>query len=131
MNYRVVIVDDAPFVREVLTHILKPTEFQVVDEASDGAEAVTKILEANPHLVIMDIVMPQKSGIQATIEILAQNPNIKIVACSTEGSETIVAKAIEAGCCDFVVKPFEVAKLLKTLRSAVQKSVEIQGKEAP
>src|SRR5688572_2082040 len=124
MNYRVVIVDDAPFVREVLAHILKATEFQVVDEASDGAEAVTKVLEAKPDLVIMDIVMPQKSGIQATIEILAQNPNIKIVACSTEGSETIVARAIEAGCCDFVVKPFEASHLIKVLRSAVQKKME-------
>ena len=131
MNYRVVIVDDAPFVREVLAHILKPTEFQVVDEASDGVEAVLKVLEAKPDLVIMDIVMPQKSGIQATVEILEQNPSIKIVACSTEGSETIIARAIDAGCCDFVVKPFEASHLLKTLRSAVQKKMEVQGKEAP
>jgi two-component system chemotaxis response regulator CheY len=131
MNYRVVIVDDAPFVREVLAHILRPTEFQVVDEASDGEEAVTKVLEAKPDLVIMDIVMPKKSGIQATLEIREQNQNIKIVACSTEGSEAIVARAIEAGCCDFIVKPFEAAALIKTLRSAVQGKTSVQGKEAP
>ncbi len=131
MNYRVVIVDDAPFVREVFVHILKNTEFQVVDEASDGEEAVIKILEAEPDLVIMDIVMPKKSGIQATIEILKHNPNIKIIACSTEGSEAVIARAIDAGCCDYVVKPFEAAQILKTLRSAVIKNMEVQGKEAP
>ena len=131
MNYRVVIVDDAPFVREVFAHILKSTEFQIVDEASDGEEGVIKVLESNPDIVIMDIVMPKKSGIQATQEILAQNANIKIIACSTEGSETIIARAIEAGCCDYIVKPFESALLLKALRSAVQKNMEIQGKETP
>lgn len=122
MNYRVVIVDDAPFVREVFAHILKSTEFQIVDEASDGEEAVTKVLESKPDVVIMDIVMPKKSGLQATVEILEKQPNIKIVACSTEGSEAIIARAIEAGCCDFVLKPFEASKLIQTLRSAVKKS---------
>lgn len=121
MGYRVMIVDDAPFVREVLGQILRTHKFEVVGEAADGEEAVQMASELKPELIIMDIVMPKKSGIQATQEILSLHPSVKIVACSTEGSENIVTKAIEAGCCDFIVKPFEQAQLINTLNKAMQK----------
>lgn len=124
MNYRIVIVDDAPFVREVIGHLLKNTEFDIVGEASDGEEALRVALDTKPDLIIMDIVMPIKSGIQAAREIIEQLPNTRIVACSTESSEAVVAMAIEAGCCDYVVKPFERESFLSILRSAMKKQKE-------
>src|SRR5687768_606571 len=116
---RILIVDDAAFVREVLTQILSKHKFEVVGEAQDGEEAVQKTLELKPDLVIMDIVMPRKSGIQASIEILAVNPQQKILACSTEGSETMVVKALEAGCVDFIVKPFKIENLITTINNVL------------
>lgn len=116
---RILIVDDAAFVREVLTQILSKHKFEVAGEAQDGEEAVQKTLELKPDLVIMDIVMPKKSGIQATIEILAVNPKQKILACSTEGSDAMVVKALEAGCLDFILKPFKIENLISTINNII------------
>lgn len=115
------IVDDAAFVREVLTQILVKHDYEVVGEAQDGEEAVQKAQLLNPDLIIMDIVMPKKSGIQAALEILVNKPTQKILACSTEGSETMVVKALEAGCVDFIVKPFKIEELIKTIKSVATK----------
>lgn len=121
---RIIIADDAAFVREVLIQISKKAGFEVVGEASDGEEAVRKTLELKPDLVIMDIVMPVKSGIQATKEILEKLPKVKIVACSTEGQESMVVKALEAGCCDFMTKPFQVANVIETLKNSLKDSLD-------
>lgn len=116
---KVLIVDDAAFIREVLAQILRKNGYEVAGEATNGAEAVQLAQQTNPDLIIMDIVMPEKSGIQATLEILQRSPNTPIVACSTEGSETMVMKAMEAGCCDFITKPFNVDSIVKTIKSAL------------
>ncbi|MCB0393536.1 MAG: response regulator [Bdellovibrionales bacterium] len=118
---KVVIVDDAAFVREVLSHLLKRNGFEVVGEACDGEEAVEIVLDRNPDLVIMDIVMPKLSGIEATKRILEKNPNQKIIACSTENSEGMVGKAIEAGCVDFISKPFEGKGVIEILTSIAKR----------
>ena len=72
MGIKLVIVDDAPFIREVMRNIFLTTDIEVVGEAEDGEEAVSVVLELNPDVVIMDIVMPKKSGIDATQEILQE-----------------------------------------------------------
>lgn len=117
MSKNILVVDDAAFVREVLTQILTKHNFSVVGEAQDGVEAIEKAEELRPDLIIMDIVMPKKSGIQATQEILQKNPDTKVIACSTEGSETMVVKALEAGCVDFVTKPFKIENLIQTIKN--------------
>ncbi len=117
MAKRVLIVDDAAFVREVLTQILTKHGFEVAAEAQNGEEAVEIALSQDFDVVLMDIVMPKKSGIQATIEILKAKPKLPIIACSTEGSETMVVKALEAGCVDFVEKPFQIEVLLNTINN--------------
>jgi len=124
VHMRVVIADDAAFVREVLIQVCKNAGFDVVGEASDGEEAVRLAEVLIPDVMIMDIVMPKKSGIQATKEILEKHPNIKIVACSTEGQETMVVKALEAGCCDFMTKPFQVANVIETLKNSVRSNFD-------
>jgi two-component system chemotaxis response regulator CheY len=78
------------------------------------------VLEKKPDIVLMDIIMPLKSGIQATKEILEKNAKQKIIALSTEDSETMIMRALEAGCCDYIVKPFNREKLIQAINKAVQ-----------
>jgi two-component system chemotaxis response regulator CheY len=118
----VVIVDDAAFVREVLHHLLKKNGFDILGEAVNGEEAVRVVRETSPDIVIMDIVMPKMSGIEATKRILSANPSQKVVACSTENSEGMVSQAIEAGCVDFITKPFEGKAVVELLKSIIGKS---------
>ncbi len=100
MVIKLVIVDDAPFIREVLRHIFEPTEIEIVGEAQDGEEAIYVVNNLLPQVVLMDIVMPKKSGIDATVEILKDHPGIKIIACSTVDQNSMVMRALEAGCCN-------------------------------
>jgi two-component system chemotaxis response regulator CheY len=104
---RVLIVDDAIFMRRMLRDIFTGDEYEVVGEAKDGVEAVEKYRELRPNLVTMDIVMPFKSGIEATKEILSVQNDAVVIMCSALGQESLVMEAIEAGAADFVVKPFK------------------------
>ncbi len=120
MGIKLVIVDDAPFIRELIKQILEATEIQVIAEAADGEEAVEMVLRHRPDVVLMDIVMPKKSGTEASIEILEKFPGARIIACSTLDQETMVMKALEAGCCHYLVKPFESKQLIEAIRSSIK-----------
>src|SRR5690606_10591360 len=100
-------VDDAPFIREVVRHLFDGTEIEIVAEAEDGKDAVEKVLKLKPDIVLMDIVMPKQSGIEATQLIKEKLPHVKILACSTVDNEVMMMKAIEAGCSHYVTKPFK------------------------
>lgn len=104
---RVLIVDDAIFMRNMLKDIFSDDQFEIVGEAANGVEAVEKFKELKPDLTTMDIVMPFKSGIEATKEILTHQKDALIIMCSALGQESLVMEAIEAGAADFVVKPFK------------------------
>lgn len=121
MKLKLVIVDDAPFIREILKHVFQNTEFDVIGEARDGQEAVDVVTKLKPDAVMMDIVMPIKSGIEATQEILTKIPTMKVIACSTVDQNTMVMRALEAGCCDYLVKPFKAQDVLKIVRKAFAK----------
>jgi two-component system chemotaxis response regulator CheY len=108
----VVLADDAPFIRDILKQLLTRQGHTVVGEAENGEQALRIALEKNPDLVIMDIVMPLMSGVQATKEIKEKNPKIKIVACSTLDQENMLTKIIEAGAEDFISKPFDVKNVM-------------------
>lgn len=120
MGIKLVIVDDAPFIREVLRHIFSATEISVVGEAQDGEEAVARVKELRPDVVLMDIVMPRKSGIEATQEILKDAPDTRIIACSTLDQNSMVMRALEAGCCNYITKPFKANEVLDAVRRACQ-----------
>lgn len=122
MVIKLVIVDDAPFIREVLRHIFEPTEIEVMGEAQDGEEAIYVVNNLLPQVVLMDIVMPKKSGIDATIEILKSHPNIKIIACSTVDQNSMVMRALEAGCCNYISKPFKSEEVLQAVRQAASQA---------
>jgi two-component system chemotaxis response regulator CheY len=122
MGIKLVIVDDAPFIREVLRHIFHGSEVNVVGEARDGHEAVEIVKETQPDVVLMDIVMPRKSGIEATMEILKDLPATRIIACSTVDQNSMVLKALDAGCCNYLVKPFKAEDVKSAVIKAAQKS---------
>ncbi len=104
---RVLVVDDAIFMRNMIKDIFAGEAFEVIGEAANGVEAVEKYKELKPDLTTMDIVMPFKSGIEATKEILAFDREALIIMCSALGQESLVMEAIDAGAADFVVKPFK------------------------
>jgi two-component system chemotaxis response regulator CheY len=119
MAKRVLIVDDAVFMRNMIRDIFASGGFDVIGEAVNGLEAVEKFRELKPDLVTMDIVMPFKSGIEATREIIATSPNAVVVMCSALGQESLVMEAIEAGATDFIVKPFKEEEVLGVVRKVL------------
>jgi two-component system chemotaxis response regulator CheY len=121
MKLKLVIVDDAPFIREIIRNIFLKTNINVVGEASNGAEAFDIVSSTNPDVVLMDIVMPIMSGIDATQKILNQFPQIKVIACTTIDQEEMILKALDAGCCNFVSKPFTAQTLINSVYEAHDK----------
>lgn len=120
MPKRVLVVDDAIFMRNMIKDIFAQTkDFEVVGEAAHGLEAVEKYKELGPDLTTMDIVMPFKSGIEATREIVRHDSSAVIVMCSALGQEQLVMEAIEAGAADFIVKPFKADEVLQVVRKVL------------
>ena len=119
---RVLIADDASFMRQMIREIIEPEGHEVVGEATNGLEAMELYKELQPDLVTMDIVMPKRSGIDAVEAILADDPAACIVMCSALGQETLVREALQAGACDFIVKPFNPDSVIATLKKVVEKS---------
>ena len=116
MGLRVLIVDDALFMRNMLKDIIAGAGHSVVGEAANGDEAIAKYTELKPDLVTMDIVMPQKSGIEALQEIRKLDPDAKIVMCSALGQDALVVEAVQSGAKDFIVKPFKEDRVLDVIR---------------
>lgn len=116
---RVLIVDDAPFMRTAIREILTRGGLEVAGEAVDGEEGVRLYTLLRPDAVTMDIVMPHKDGLTALQEIMGIDPAARVVMCSAEGQEIMITMAIERGARDFVVKPFQPARVLHVVRSVL------------
>ena len=119
---RVLVADDASFMRQMIRDIIDQEGFDVVGEAADGVEVVEKFTELSPDLVMMDIVMPKRSGIDAVKAIMEIAPEASVVMCSALGQETLVMEAIQAGAKDFIVKPFKPDAVVSTLAKVVEKA---------
>ncbi len=119
MSERVMLVDDTAFMRRMLRDILVKAGFEVVAEAGNGREAVEKYRQTHPDLVIMDITMPEMDGIAAVREIIAGDPEARIVMCSALGQQEMILESLEAGAQDFVMKPFMPQKVLETVRKVL------------
>ncbi|WP_314061211.1 response regulator [uncultured Vagococcus sp.] len=115
MGKKVLIVDDAVFMRMKLRDILEKNGYEVVDEAANGLEAIEKYKGANPDLVTMDITMPEMDGVEALKQIKAFDANAKVLMCSAMGQQAMVMDAIRAGAVDFIVKPFDSDRVIKAL----------------
>ena len=119
MATRVLIVDDAVFMRNTLKEIFTSSGYEIAGEAANGVEAVEKYRDVSPEVTTMDIVMPFKNGIEATREILKQDPAATIIICSALGQESLVMEAIEAGATDFIVKPFKAENVIQVVKKAL------------
>jgi len=119
---KVLIADDASFMRQMIRDIIEPEGWEVVGEASDGVDVVEKFKKLRPDVVMMDIVMPKRSGIDAVKAIKAEDPGARVVMCSALGQEALVTEAIQAGAKDFIVKPFKPDAVLATLAKVAEKA---------
>lgn len=119
MAHRVMLVDDASFMRMMLKNILVGSGYEVVGEAENGAKAIEQFKALKPDLVIMDIIMPEMGGIDAVREIIKLNPSAKILMCSSMGQQSLVVEAIQAGAKDFIVKPFQPSNVLEAVKKAL------------
>lgn len=113
---RVLIVDDAAFMRLSVKTMLEKNGFEVVGEAENGMEAIQKYKELNPDIVTMDITMPKVTGVDALKVIIGFDPDAKVVMLSAMGQESMVKEAVINGAKSFIVKPFKEEHLVKTLR---------------
>lgn len=116
---RVLIVDDAAFMRMMVKDILQKNGFEVVGEGSNGIQAVELYKQEKPDVVTMDITMPDMDGIEAVKQIKAFDPNAKIVMCSAMGQQSMVMDAIKAGARDFIVKPFQADRVLEAINKVI------------
>lgn len=115
---RILITDDAAFMRMMLKDILTKAGHEVVGEAENGAVAVQKYTELKPDLVTLDITMPEMDGIQALKKIREADPNAKCLMCSAMGQQAMVIEAIQSGAKDFIVKPFQAERVIEAVAKA-------------
>lgn len=112
---RVMIVDDAAFMRASIRKMIETENYSVVGEAENGEEAIRQFKKLSPDIITMDITMPMMNGIEATKAILSLDPNVKVVMVSAMGQENFVKEAIIGGAANFIVKPFNKETLLRIL----------------
>jgi two-component system, chemotaxis family, chemotaxis protein CheY len=116
---RVLVVDDAAFMRKMVSDALTKGGHEVVGEGANGAEAVERFQELKPELTTLDITMPEKDGLAALKEIISLDPGAKVIMCSALGQESKVLEAVKAGAKDFVVKPFQPDRILDAASKAL------------
>jgi two-component system, chemotaxis family, chemotaxis protein CheY len=116
---RVLVVDDAAFMRKMVGDALAKGGHEVVGEAGNGAEAVARYQELRPEVTTLDITMPEKDGIAALKEIIAIDPAARVVMCSALGQESKVLESIKLGARDFVVKPFHAERVNEAVGKAL------------
>lgn len=119
MKKKILIVDDAMFMRNMVRKILEGDGYTDVIEAKDGEEALKLYKEESPDLVILDITMPGKTGVQVLEEIIAADSDAKVIMCSAMGQEKMIQRAVELGAYEFVVKPFKPEQLSKAVKKGL------------
>lgn len=112
---RILVADDAAFMRMQLKNIFQSLGHEVVGEAENGQVAIDMYSELKPDLVTMDITMPEMNGVEAVKNIKANDPGATIVMCSAMGQQQMVLEAIQAGAKDFIVKPFDQDRIKQAL----------------
>ncbi len=128
MARTVLIVDDLKFARKTLNQILTDAHFKVVGEAENGKLAVAYFRKLKPDIVIMDIVMPEMSGIEATREILRENPYAKIIVLSAMTQENLVSDAITAGAKDYLIKPYTAKEVIRSVEHVLSTDTQLMDR---
>ncbi|MBN2069971.1 MAG: response regulator [Candidatus Krumholzibacteriota bacterium] len=125
MKPRVLVVDDAIFMRKMIADILEGQGMEIVGEADTGAGAVEKYSALKPDLVTMDIIMPEMNGIDAVKNIMASDPQARIVMCSALGQQALVQDALGAGARDFLIKPFNPSRVIEVVSKILNQASKV------
>ena len=120
MGAKILVVDDAQFMRMMLKNILSGAGYEIVGEGENGVQAIEKYKDLKPDLVVMDMIMPEMGGIDAVREIVKLDPGARVLMCSAMGQQALVVEAIQVGARDFIVKPFQPAGVLEAVAKALQ-----------
>jgi two-component system, chemotaxis family, chemotaxis protein CheY len=116
---RVLVVDDAAFMRKMVTDALTKGGHEVIGEAGNGTEAVARFQELRPEVMTLDITMPEKDGLEALREIISLDPTARVIMCSALGQESKVLESVKLGAKDFVVKPFQPDRVIAAVEKAL------------
>jgi two-component system chemotaxis response regulator CheY len=116
-NKKVLIVDDSMVMRSMIVNILKEDDFEIAGEAVNGKEAFERYKELKPHLVTLDIVMPDEQGLEALKKIVEYDPYAKVIIVSGLHQKNLIMQAMDYGAKGFVIKPFSKEDLLNAVRS--------------
>jgi two-component system chemotaxis response regulator CheY len=120
MNDELILVaDDAAFMRKVIRMTLTEVGLGNIVEAKDGEEAVTLFKDQHPSLVLLDITMEKKNGLEALGEIMEEDPDAKVIMCTAIGQQQTVMEALGLGASDYVIKPFQKDKLVEAVLSVL------------
>ena len=119
MAKKILICDDAAFMRMMIKDILTKNGYEVAGEAENGAKAVEKYNELKPDLVLMDITMPDMDGIQALKKIKEVDGGALVIMCSAMGQQAMVIESIQSGAKDFIVKPFQADRVIEAVKKVI------------
>ena len=119
MKPAIMIVDDAAFMRRLIKKALINGGYDKIIEAENGKAALELYKSERPELVFLDITMPERSGLEVLVDILTEDPEARVLMCSAIGQESVIARAIQRGARDFIVKPFKEEALLKLVEASL------------
>lgn len=123
----IVIVDDNDMMRSILRSMLRGDEYEVVGEARNGLIAVNIADRLKPDIVCLDVIMPEKDGLDALCEIKAARPETEVVMITSSADPETVQESIQNGASGFIVKPFNAARVLGTLEKVAERIRQRQG----
>ncbi len=116
---RVLVVDDAAFMRKMVSDALAKGGHEVIGQAGNGVEAIAQFRELRPDLMTLDITMPEKDGLETLKDVMELDPGAKVIMCSALGQESKVLESIKLGAKDFVVKPFQPDRVIDAVAKAL------------
>ena len=116
---RVLVVDDAAFMRKMLSDTLVKAGHEVVGQAANGQEGVDQFRALRPDLTTLDITMPEVDGLSALRQILSFDPTARVIMCSALGQESKVLESVKSGAKDFIVKPFNADRVVEAVSRAL------------
>ena len=117
----IVIVDDNAMMRAILRSMLRAKEYEVIGEAGNGLDAVNAAVRLKPDVVCLDVIMPEKDGLDALCEIKAAQPQIEVVMITSNADPATVQESIRSGASGFIIKPFNAASVLNTLEKVAER----------
>ena len=117
---KILIVDDSSFMRTLLKNTLKKANIASFAEAENGKDAIDKFKKEKPDLVLLDIIMEKKDGVEALKAIKKVSPKAKVIMITAVGQEQMVREAMKSGAEDYIVKPFNSAKVVATVKKALK-----------